>query len=160
MQVVRTLLAGILFLSTPAQAELLFQYGVGVLDTTRNSLYDVKTIAVAYDKRLAPNFHGKIEGGYWNDSSKAGKSSGYGSSSIGVVVHPWIFDVRVYSGLGFVTHTDRYLGGRFQFYQNGSIGLREGVGSISLGLTHYSNAGIVQPNRGRNLLTIQVGYDL
>ena len=147
------------FLLMPSDAEAWqIRFGPGVM-TGAPSIADVKYLSIAKEWSLKENVYWKIEGGGWTDNRKTGSNSFMLGPAVGLVLRPWILDVRVSVGIAAISHTDDYLGGHFQFYEDLFGGIRDGGAAIGFTLSHLSSAGIFMPNRGRNFLTLTAMYD-
>lgn len=63
-----------------------------------------------------------------------------------------------FQSIGFVTKEDQYLSGYFQFVEDLGVGIRDVKTQTALGFSfkHLSNGGLSSPNKGRELIGIQV----
>jgi len=148
-----------LFLLTPDASALQIRFGPGIL-TKAPSISDVKFLTIAKDWEVKENVYWKIEAGGWTDNRKGAENSFWGGPAVGLVLQPWILDVRVSVGVAVISHTDVHLGGHFQFYEDLFAGIRDGDAAIGFTFSHLSSAGLFTPNRGRNFLTLTALYDL
>jgi hypothetical protein len=136
--------------------QLFYKPGAGIYD---GRIYGrITTFNVGYEDELTPLFRQKVEIGYWNDllKSRGHKDSFHGAYSIGAKIMPspsgGIYG-ESYLGVGLVQRPDVLLGSTFQFSHDIGVGIEDGAGrAIGISLKHYSNAGLVKPNWGRNFI--------
>ena len=136
------------------------KYGLGVALPDENSAA-VKYFGFSYNWEFAyPTLQQKVELGIWADSNTSRASSVFGAYSVGLRVQPSIFYLESYWGVAFITGLDRRLSSPVQFTQDLGVGVQDKSGRY-LGVTwkHISNAGLTQPNRGRDFILIQVGRE-
>lgn len=145
-----------------AAAEELISYGLGIFHSAENWPTETKVFRLAHRQEIDTMTYYMIEWGLWVDTAGNGRlSSTYVAGSIGVRVDLKPFFIANSLGLGAVAIPDAYLGGAFpQFTEELTIGV-QGSNRTTIGLSykHFSSAGIVSPNMGRDfvLLTIGVG---
>lgn len=145
----------LMFMSTHAVAGegTLFKYFVSAAEDRIAN----KGLSVGYQSE-----HGwlqtKLEGGFWADTRPGTRSSAFGFAGIGVEPQSGPIYLNFFQSIGGITHTDNQLGGNFQFMEEFGIGFRDPVNLTAIGFfyRHISNAGLVQPNRGRDYLGIQI----
>lgn len=135
------------------------KYGLGFNAPDQNSLADIKLISLGYQGELFL-IDQKFEFGGWADNTghTGSKNGGFGSWSIGLDPRLSIpFYINWFSGVALITSPDALLGSCFQFTHDFGVGFRDNRG-VSLGFyyKHFSNAGIVQPNRGRDFFGTQL----
>lgn len=157
------LLAALLCLmhSLAFASELRLSYGLGTeeslgIDST------VKGLGAAYIKHWDV-VSLKWELGTMSDSKLADPFLPYSTIQFGTQIKPWDwFYVENYFGPGYVSQTTDKLGSNFQFFLDLGLGFKEPNTGAALGwgYQHISNAGIVQPNIGQNVMKIQVGFPL
>lgn len=100
----------------------------------------------------------QTNGGYYLTTAEGQRPSYYTSLQTGmeVVSLGGQFGSLMF-GPAYLSQPDDHLSGHFQFHLTGGIGFKNttnwGIGSY---WTHFSNAGISQPNLGRDLLTGQL----
>lgn len=144
-------------LSTSAFAGTYLKYGLGADDRFGT----VKKFALGYQDELISVFDYQIEGGTWIDNLQGRRSSGYFSISPGISIIRETFYIKAFNGLSLIANTDSRLGGHFQFKHDLEFGFkdRRGVG-IGLWGTHFSSAGITEPNLGRDFygIKLQIPY--
>jgi len=135
-----------------------FKYGVGRQTPDQLNVSQVKMFSAGYQSPLLYIFEQKWEAGLWSDTVGNGrKSSGFGGWSMGVEPKLGTFYVHSFWGLIGITSTDTMLSTNFQFMQDLGIGVRDARGvSLGAGYKHISNAGIKQPNRGRDFFFAQL----
>ncbi len=143
-------------LTTPALADggTYLKVGVG-LNSDPSS---VRTLFVGYQRPLTQLLFYQLELGALKDNHDAYGIRVLTSASIGVstVSSSGIY-IKVFFGPSFLSHPDDRLSGHFQFNNDFELGIK-GTNDISIGLNykHISNAGIVMPNLGRDLLLIKI----
>ena len=139
-----------------------FKYGLGVKTKDQESISEVKMFSVGRQSPFLYILEQKWEAGMWSDTHGDGrKSSGFGGWSIGIEPKLGTFYIHSFWGLIGITHTDSMLSTNFQFMQDIGVGLRDARGiSIGLGYKHISNAGIQQPNKGRDFFFAQLQIPL
>jgi hypothetical protein len=103
----------------------------------------------------------KLEVGGWSDSTGRTRSSGMGSFELGLEPRFRNWYACWFSGIGGITNRDESLGSFYQFFHSAGIGVKDyrGVG-LGLHYKHISNAGIVQPNQGRDFLGVELRMPL
>jgi hypothetical protein len=91
--------------------------------------------------------------GYWLALGDREASAYFGSLQGGLeVVGQGGLFAQLMFGPGYISQPDRKLGSRFQFHLTGAVGIRDSAGrGLALQWIHFSNAGIVQPNQGRDI---------
>jgi hypothetical protein len=97
-------------------------------------------------------------GGYWLALQPGEQSSVFGSVQGGVeVVGQSGTFAQVMFGPALVQNPDSKLAGHFQFHLAAGAGVKNSAGyGLAFIWNHLSNAGLVQPNMGRDLLTAQL----
>ena len=104
-------------------------------------------------------FDYKYEFGGWVDNvSSDRKSAGYASASLGIEpkFSDWFY-INSFWGVALITNTDTQLSTPYEFMQDLGVGVKDSRGvRIGTGYKHISNAGIKQPNRGRDFLFINL----
>ena len=120
---------------------------------------DVKGLSLAHYLHADPLVF-KTEAGVL---SSAGNFTGFIFGGAGV--QPTYGPIFVYfiQSVGLVNNPDgSYLSGNFQFSEDVGVGFRDKNNntSIGLGFKHISNAGIVAPNNGRDLLNLEIRLPL
>lgn len=100
----------------------------------------------------------QLNGGYWLALGDGERASFFASWQGGIeVVGPSGAFATAMFGPAWVQNPDRKLSGRFQFHPSFGFGVKNRGGySLAFVWHHFSNAGIVLPNAGRDLLTGQV----
>jgi len=100
----------------------------------------------------------QANGGYWLALAQGEKASMFTSLQGGleVVGESGVF-ASVMFGPAWVQNPDVKLSGHFQFHPVFGFGVKNSKGySLAFAWQHFSNAGIILPNMGRDLLTGQV----
>lgn len=148
-----------LFLTQSAHADnTYYQFGAGVENNTQQSNSDMKfgEIGRAHEGKTFI-FHYALGG--WTDASHyPGAKDGYFATAM-IGWEPKTENVYLHYLIGpaILYPTDTVLAGNFEFAQELGFGLRD-VRNVRVGLAvrHFSNAGLVAPNLGRNFLVISV----
>lgn len=104
----------------------------------------------------------QLNSGYYVANALGEKSSFIGSLQGGLeVVGSGGAFAQFFFGPALISQDDAKLAGTFQFHLTGGVGVRNNDGyGIGISWQHFSNAGIQQPNLGRDLLTLQVTIPL
>lgn len=99
----------------------------------------------------------KLEGGFTNDR-RVSNLTGFGLASVGIVPTAGNFFMSFHQGFALLTNPDGLiLSGHFQFVEDLGVGFRGNNNTaIVFGARHYSNAGIQQPNVGRDTVYLEV----
>lgn len=145
-----------------ASAGTYIGYGVGVGHSAEHGATETKVLNLGYRDDLFLGLSYQMEVGYFNDIAGNGrKSSAWVGPSLGVEVNAYPLTLRQMIGPSFLSTTDSYLGGHFQFNNDLYVGLKDKQDrSIGVNYKHLSSAGIYQPNIGRDLILVQVGLPL
>lgn len=155
-----SILAIFTLLSLNSNAEEVFgSFGIGVFNSAKSNPSEVRDIYVGWRKPIAQGTYFQVKGGMWADSAGQGRTNG-GFIGVGPGMMVDLNPVLIRAGVNgtVITNPDAYLGGWFQMNEEVYLGLRDGIGnSIGIVYDHFSNAGIVQPNQGRDMISIQVG---
>ena len=148
----------LLLFSASAHAGTFGKYGKGIDRTAEYGTAAVKNFSFGCNKPWYGPFMQQYELGLFADSSGHERSSSaYGFYSLGVEVAADPVVIRSLWGVGAISTPDDMLGGRFQFTQDLLLGLRDKRGNlIGVDYKHISSAGIYDPNKGRDFITIQV----
>lgn len=148
-------------LALPAYGgEFQLRYGVGIFLPDAKHPAEVKNFSIAHQQEFAMLGVQKTELGFWADSRKdQGRSdSAYGSYSVGLRVNPEPLYIEALWGVALISTPDVFLSGHFQFTQDLGIGFKDHYGrAIGVSYKHLSNAGIMLPNKGRDMFLIQIG---
>lgn len=99
----------------------------------------------------------KLEGGFTSDR-RVSNLTGFGLASVGVVPTAGNFFMSFHQGFALLTNPDGLiLSGHFQFVEDLGVGFRGNNNTaIVLGARHYSNAGLIQPNVGRDTMYLEI----
>lgn len=131
--------------------------GYGYLDTDLN-----RAVTVEYVKHLSDQFMFRKELTFYVDRRPGARMSLLNTTQMGARVGlAERLDFRLFTGAGLISHPDQYNGGRFQFVHEARLDF-SGTNDtgIYLGVKHISNAGIAQPNFGRDHITFGVRFNL
>lgn len=104
----------------------------------------------------------QANGGYWLALAENEKASLFTSLQGGVEVvgKDGVF-ASVMFGPALIQTPDNKLSGHFQFHPTFGIGIKNTDNyALSFMWQHFSNAGIILPNAGRDLLTLQAIFSL
>lgn len=151
------LTSSILGLILGTQGTIGLKYGVGILQTGKESQY----VAVSYQSQIYKGISNTLEVCGYVDQQRGRAPAMCASYSLGIRVLKPNYYLESMHGLGFINSTDVLLGGRFQFFQELGVGIRDKDGySIGAHVKHISSAGIHNPNIGRNYIGIKLGFPL
>lgn len=149
----------LLVLTDESQAEGYAEAAIGVFNSAKHSPIETKFGQMGY--RAYSQWGGFIEGEFGGWAHQAGttgqRSSGYLATLVGVEAEHGV-DLRLAVGPAIVTNPDIYLGGNFpQFTEDFFVGVRGRTGtSLGAKYKHFSSAGLVMPNIGRDFLGVEV----
>jgi hypothetical protein len=100
-------------------------------------------------------------GGYVDNIGNGRKGSSLAKLQLGVTPGPNVGTFGLaYTGPCFISNPDNQLSTRLQFCTDFGIGIRDENTFIAVTYSHISNAGIKLPNRGRDFVTMEVGFSL
>lgn len=104
-------------------------------------------------------FWHKIGYGHWFEAGE-GTSGGVAAYSVGVRADSAPLYGELFWGVGKCFSCDGvWLSGNLQFVNDVAVGVSNGAGfGVGLAYRHVSNAGIAQPNRGRDFLMFQTRF--
>lgn len=130
---------------------------IGVANSGKSSPSESKLLAFGHRDPLALGLSYQYEFGGWADRAGNGrKSSGYGAFQVGVEAGDYTV-ARVMFGPTLITTPDAYLGGHFNFAEDFFFGIRGKSGNtVGIIYKHVSNAGLTEPNMGRDFGGVQV----
>jgi hypothetical protein len=155
-----TIMLTILFHYTARADSLGIKYGLGIIDGGPTT--QVKTGAVRYEEESLEVYPLVLaaEVGLWTDTGKARgrEGSAYTAWQVGLRPHSEHVYVKSFVGVCGITHRDSQLGGFFpEFKEDFGLGFQDRDSFVGLDLGHISSAGIWSPNKGRDLVTVEVG---
>lgn len=140
--------------------EVFLGYGVGVFGDAKYYTGQNKYLELGYRSVVWEGIYWQFKGGCWGEASpdKSRTSSAWLSSGPGLEVDLSPIEIRSGWGLAAISSPDSQLGGHFpQFNGEMYIGLRDKRGdAIGLQYEHISSAGIINPNLGRDFVTLQL----
>lgn len=116
-----------------------------------------KIFGLQYEDYLTRGFIFQIEQDLLSIPSDTYTATATGSARVGVRVDANHIYATATAGPAYISQTDRYLGGYFQFTESVSLGLQDNYGSVGIGYQHISSAGLSKPNKGRDYFFIQTG---
>lgn len=141
--------------------EAFMSYGLGVFKSAEEHVAETKVASLGYRKNLFSSLDWQFQVGYYSDASNNVMRSSSLFGTTGPQFSVQLSAIVVRSGLGvvYINSPDSYLGGRFpQFTENLYLGLRD-IYSASIGLnySHISSGGLIEPNMGRDFITLEMG---
>lgn len=148
-----------LLLTQVAYSDTVFNYGVGVAHSAKYSAFETKMFSVGRSEDLLGPFVETYTVGLWADQVGEGrKSSGFANYSLGVKCEPSIFYLQSDWGVGAITNKDSFLGGPFpQFFQDFFVGVQDNRRTkMGFNYRHISSAGLHDPNKGRDFMTVRI----
>jgi len=133
-----------------------FKYGVGLNEDIKT----VKTFTLGYQAPLFAIFDYQLEGGMFNDSKQTQGLIAFSNVSIGVSTFTTSgIYAKIFFGPALISQTDTRLSSIFEFNHDLEFGFVDKKGlSIGVNYKHMSNAGIVLPNYGRDLLLLKIQF--
>jgi hypothetical protein len=132
--------------------ELYFKYGKSIAAESTSKVF---TLGVQQDLGLGAIWQG--EAGLLSIPANQANVTAVASLGLGVKVDAGhVFAAGVW-GPSYYSSPDGYLGGRFQFNQDLTVGLQDSFNTIGVGYKHISSAGIYKPNKGRDYLYFRLG---
>lgn len=155
------ILLTVLFSFSSLAKDLSLKYGLGI-NNHQNQITDVKLIALSIDQDIFGILREKYEAGLYVDNTRVNSRVGYLAYMIGVEPRVGQAYFNGTSGLGMMSGTDKRLGSAFQFFHEFGFGVIDKNDRTRMGVyyKHISNAGITQPNMGRDFIGIQMGVNL
>lgn len=137
------------------------EFGTGVMNSSQTEYSQVKYGELGLRKRFNDTFEYDSGVGLWSDASRypGAKSSLYLVARLGIEPHLRNLVVGYYLGPAFVTTPDTVLASNLQVSQELIVGVRDARNvRIYISVKHFSNAGILQPNKGRNFVGLGVQF--
>lgn len=155
----RCLLLIALFWTIPANAaDLSFSVALGKKVLEHEPFERAASVGVI--QPLSETWFVKPSLGGWIGGS--GKPSWFVAAPVGLRV--WIPSTGYYAtaavGPSYISAPDELLGGHWQFCPEFGAGLKTEKAEIGLTWLHFSSAGLVMPNQGRDFLGIRIGVSL
>lgn len=144
--------------------DLFFSYGIGVAESQIYEVAETKILDIGLRRSILDGFYWNLEGGLWVDSSGDPTRNGstFLSTGPGFLVDLNPIEIRNAYGISYISSPDAYLGGSFpQFHGEFYIGARDKSGNgIGFKYSHFSSAGIEQPNIGRDFIILELSSHL
>lgn len=136
-------------LNVKASDEVFVKYNVNVAN---GSVADAKALGVGYVTDLNNIFKIKYEVGHIFDHRRGAKDSYFGFVGLGIQPEFGPVFINFFQNIGGITTIDKYLGGRFQFNEELGLGVKDQRTKVAISMfySHISNAGLVQPNMGKD----------
>lgn len=147
----------LILITSVSKADDYMTAAVGVFNSGKDSHAESKFINVGHRDSTILGLTYQYEIGGWTDTASHSRSgSVYGALQAGVETDGLVF-ARVMTGPALITSPDSYLGGYLNFTEDFYIGLK-GPNSNTVGIKykHISNAGLTQPNLGRDFAGFEV----
>lgn len=141
-------------LSSTALAEdsYSFRMASGIANSEKSALY-----SVGYENQFSNPFVYKLDFGAWTAGGTGQRSSPFSAFLLGARLGNYDgFHLQPLAGVVVIGHTDELLGSNFQFTEELAVGFK----NVSLGYKHFSNAGIIRPNIGRDYLFLNFNFTL
>jgi len=131
-----------------AYDEVFIKYNVNVAN---GSVADAKALGFGYVTDLSV-FKVKYEAGHIFDHRRGAKDSYFGFVGLGIQPEFGPVFINFFQNIGGITTIDKYLGGHFQFNEELGLGVKDQRTKVAMSLfySHISNAGIRQPNMGKD----------
>lgn len=145
----RTLITLFLLISVISEASdsLVFRTGVDMTRYKSGSLF-----SLGIQNKINEYFVYKTDLGFWADSDSSRKTSPFVGLTLGPKLGDYAgFNFNCQAGIMVIGYPDSVLSTPFQFTEECAVGYKE----VSLGYKHISNAGIKEPNYGRDYIFIQ-----
>jgi len=138
--------------STPIRADnALVDFGVGVGNSSGSRI-----LSVGVQEDLLTVFKVRWITGGWLDRSNDRSSSGYVFGQMGAEIDSGSVLTSVFIGPGLITEKDDLLGGNIEFLSSLNIGLQDkNRNYLGVGYRHVSNAGLYEPNIGRDFVVLE-----
>lgn len=113
--------------------------------------------SLGYEEVARDGFGHKIEAGFWTDTGSDRKGSPFGSL-VGLKRFGDYEGVNVTGvfGIMIVGYPDAALASAFEFTEEIAIGFKD----VSIGYKHISNAGLKEPNHGRDYIFLNLALPL
>jgi hypothetical protein len=139
-------------------------YGLGT-NKHQRSLTEVKLITLQMKNNLIKEtIQQTFEVGYYADNTAVSRNNAFIDYMLGVEAKSKSMFISGNSGIGFLSKTDPLLSTSFQFIHELTFGMYEynetNKSKIGLSYRHISNAGIKQPNFGRDFIAIKFSFSL
>lgn len=154
----RALLFAALLLTQTAHAELTAAVGLGK-QVLEHKPFE-RAVSVGYRINIAKQWFVQPQAGGWTGGQ--GLPSWFIAAPVGLQV--WIPNTGAYAtaavGPSRISQPDNLLGGHWQFCPQFSLGLKTELANIGVTWMHFSSAGLIQPNQGRDFIGIQMGVEL
>ena len=151
---IKLTIATIIFASIPFKATAdtaKLRMGFGISNTEKSAIY-----SASWEERFGISGVYKVDAGAWTDVVEGRRASPYGAVLVGLQQGDLrTFNVQILVGVSVIGHIDSFLGSNGQFTEE----LNFGIGPVSVGYKHVSNAGIVQPNMGRDFVSTMLAFE-
>jgi len=153
---ITTLLLATAFVLFPfksvADSNLALRMGSGIANTEKSAIY-----SIGYEETFVDHFLYKIDAGAWTDNQPERNGAPYGSVGLGPRLGSLKgFNLQIVGSVAIAGYTDSLLGSNFQFTEE----LTLGYGPVGFGYKHFSNAGIIRPNIGRDYVYLNLALPL
>ncbi len=142
----------LLFLSNVALADndLFLRYSLNA----KGKLSDIKSLAIGLQRD-----HGRLQTKYETGLIiNHEEPMWFGQAGVGLEPRAGAFYVHFFQSIGVVSIENRNLSGYFQFVEDFGLGIKDEKTGTAIGLSfkHISNAGLSKPNKGLDMIGLQV----
>lgn len=138
-----------------AEEEFFLRYSVNA-NPKAGSLSSLKSLSVGFTKKYNYLIRKYEIGVLASDSTMM-----FGQIGIGIEPVSNNFYMHFYQSVGVVSGEDKFLSGYFQFFEDFGFGIKDkNHTAIGFSFKHISNAGLSSPNRGRDMLGLQIRIPL
>lgn len=135
------------------------KYGVGL---NGGSLPSVKYATISRQGNLISIFSYQLEGGVFTDINDQSKNTAaFGNAALGFTIEQPYSYAKLFFGPAVISSTDTRLSSYYQFNHDIELGVKNKNGlGIGLDYKHISNAGLKEPNLGRDLVGLKLTFGL
>ncbi len=158
----RSLVVSLLMLSSQAHADVVASVGLGksAFAGVQGAPFE-RAASLGYEYTFSNGLFVRPEAGWFMDNSGHGVSSPWLAPLVGVRSQSTVGPALHFAiGPGYLHNPDSVLGGHFQFSLEGGASLVDRNFGIGVVWKHLSSAGINMPNRGRDLIALQLSVPI
>lgn len=144
------------------QADMAIDFGLGALNTQGNPLSQMKFFKISKENEIWYPINHRFSLGLWEDRRGNGTSSSvFTAYQLGFEVHNNLLEMGIYGGPSLISAPDKELGGHLHFNTTAVIGIRDKYGYfIGASYNHFSNAGLMEPNIGKDFISLEIKFPL